>query len=138
MKLEYVIDEPEYVGHVKWENQEFDVIVRTLGELKSINFDQPNKTLSLDIDGDEKFVTTIIPLKLLWNPYDVTVNDTKILKHEFNKNGTHIWLNVRPETSGEINIIGTTAIPEFPIFAPLVIGILLVVIIQYKNKINLH
>lgn len=138
MKLEYVFDEPTYVGQVEWEKEKFDIIIRTLGSVKSLNFDQPNKSLSLEIDGNEKLVTLIIPQKLLGNPYQVSVNEQKIFKHEFNNNGTHIWLNVRPEVPGEINIIGTTVIPEFPIFTPLVIGMILVFVIQFRNKINLH
>lgn len=138
MRLEYVLDEPIYVGHVEWEKEKFDVAIRTLGTVKSLNFDQPNKMLSLGIDGNEKFVTLIIPVKLLGNPYEVTINDQKIFKHEFNNNGTHVWLNVRPETSGEINIVGTTVIPEFPIFIPLVLGILFVIIIQYRSTTNLR
>ena len=37
-----------------------------------------------------------------------------------------------------LGIIGTTVVPEFPILAPLFVGIALVIAIQIKNKLNLH
>lgn len=138
MKLEYMFDEPTYIGQVEWEKEKFDVVIRTLGSIESLNFDQPNKTLSLGIAGDRKFVTVVIPLRLLGSPYDVSIDNQPIFKHEFNNNGTHVWLNIRPESSGNIDIIGTTAIPEFSLFAPLVIGMAILIVLQFRNRINLH
>jgi len=83
-------------------------------------------------------ITLIIPLELLWSPYDVYLNEEKILKHEFFSNETHSWLNFRPENSGSIEIIGTTVVPEFPILAPLFVGIAIVVALQLKNRLNLR
>ena len=81
---------------------------------------------------------TMDPLVLLGNPYEVYFNEEKILKHEFLTNETHVWLNFRPETSGTINIIGSTVIPEFPFFMPLALGIALILGIQLKNKLTLR
>jgi len=52
--------------------------------------------------------------------------------------GTHVWLSMKPETVGEVSIIGTTVIPEFPIIAPLAIGFLMILIIPFTKKFNLH
>ncbi|MGI0097993.1 MAG: hypothetical protein ACREAJ_06360, partial [Nitrosopumilaceae archaeon] len=88
------------------------------------------------VEEDNQLITLIIPLELLWSPYEVYLDDQKILKHEFFSNQTHAWLNIRPETSGTIQIIGTTVVPEFPILSPLFIGIAIIIGLQLKNRIN--
>jgi hypothetical protein len=77
-------------------------------------------------------------LGLLWNPYQVFLDDQKILNHEFYQNDTHVWLNIKPKTVGTIEIIGISAIPEFSLLLPLVLGITIVIGFQAKNKINLR
>ncbi len=136
--IEYVIDEPTMNTEIKWEDKKFIVQVRTLTEISSFNFDQPTKRISFDVNEDDQLITLIIPLELLWSTYDVYLNGEKILKHEFFSNETHSWLNFRPENSGSIEIIGTTVVPEFPILAPLFIGISIVVALQLKNRLSLH
>jgi len=138
MLLEYVIDEPVTLKNIKWEDQEFPITVRTLAELDSFTLDQSTKRIFFDITADNDPITLIIPLVLLGNPYEVYFNEEKILKHEFLTNETHVWLNFRPETSGTINIIGSTVIPEFPFFMPLALGIALILGIQLKNKLTLR
>ncbi len=80
----------------------------------------------------------IIPLELLWNPYQVIEVDEKLHKHEFQINQTHVGLNFRPVTGEGIQVIGTSVVPEFPLFAPLVIGVIMVIALGFRNKINLH
>ena len=140
--LEYIIDEPVHMTEFEWEGEEetvtFNVSIRTLEKIDFLNFEQPSKSLSFDVSSNNRFVTLIIPLELLWNPYEVFLDDKKILKHEYFTNGTHAWLNIRPQTSGTITILGTTVIPEFPFLMPLVLGITIVIGLQIRNKINLH
>jgi hypothetical protein len=136
--IEYVMDEPTMNTGIEWEDKKFIVGVRTLTEISSFNFDQLTKRISFDVNEDDQLITLIIPLELLWSPYDVYLNKEKILKHEFFSNETHSWLNFRPENSGSIEIIGTTVVPEFPILTPLFIGIALVVALQLKNRLNLR
>jgi len=136
--IEYAIDEPTMNIEVGWEDKTFLVQIRTLTEISSFNFDQPTKRISFDVNEDNQLITLIIPLELLWNPYEVYLNEEKILKHEFFSNETHSWLNIRPDNSGSIEIIGTTVIPEFPILAPLFVGIAIVVALQLKNRLSLH
>jgi hypothetical protein len=94
--------------------------------------------MSFNVNGDKQLITLIIPLELLWNPYEVYLDDQKILKHEFFSNSTHVWLNIRPENSGTIRIIGTSVVPEFPLFVPFFIGISAVILLQLRNKLNLR
>ncbi len=138
MLLEYSINEPKNIKQVNWEDREFLVEIRTLAEIESFDFNQSAKKISFKVNDDNQFVTTVIPLELLWKPYLVFLDEKKIEKHEFNNNGTHVWLNMRPETSGEITIIGTTVIPEFPIIAPLAVGFLMILVMPLMRKVNLR
>jgi len=138
MLIEYSINEPKNIKQVNWEDKEFLVEIRTLAEIENFDFNQPAKKISFKVNNNNQFVTTIIPLELLGEPYLVFLDDEKIAQHKFNNNGTHVWLNMRPETSGEITIIGTTVIPEFPIIAPLAVGFLMILVIPLMRKVNLH
>jgi len=139
MVLEFVPDQNKILKEITWEDKKFDVVVRTLSNVESFNFDQPSRSISFDTNGNNQIITLIIPLELLWNPYQVIEGNEQIVKkYEFQINETHVGLNFRPESSGDIQIIGTSVVPEFPLFAPLVIGIVLVVALQFRSKINLH
>ncbi|MGQ0790865.1 MAG: hypothetical protein ACT4NJ_01405 [Nitrosopumilaceae archaeon] len=134
--IEYVLDQPTNTNEVQWEDRKFIVGIRSLADISSLNFDQSTKSISFDVEEDNQLITLIIPLDLLWSPYEVYLDDEKILKHEFFSNQTHAWLNIRPETSGIIQIIGTTVVPEFPVLSPLFIGIAIIIGLQLKNRIN--
>ncbi len=138
MVLEYSFNESKNHMEVNWEDKKFLVEIITLANIDDFNFDQPTKEISFDVNEDNQFVTTIIPLELLWGPYAIFVDDEKKLFHEFNNNGTHTWINLRPDTAGEITIIGTTVVPEFPLIAPLAIGFLMVLMIPLMKKFSLH
>ncbi|MDH5658499.1 MAG: hypothetical protein OEY17_04065 [Nitrosopumilus sp.] len=138
MILEYSINEPKVLENVKWKDKEFIVEIRSHSNIEKFNFDQPTKSITFNVPDGNRFVTTIIPLELLWEPYSVFVDDEKIDFHEYINNGTHVWLNMKPETSGEIVIVGTTVIPEFPIVAPLAIGFLMIFLMPIIQKFNLH
>ncbi len=136
--LEYSINEPKNIKQVNWEEKEFHVEIRTFAEIENFDFNQSTKKISFNVKDNNHRVTTIIPLELLWEPYLVFLNDEKIFVHEYLNNGTHVWLNMKPDSSGEISIIGTTVIPEFPIIAPLAIGFLITLAMPLMRKINLH
>ncbi len=138
MVLEYSINEPKIFKNVKWEDKEFVVEIRSHSNIDNFIFDQPTKSIIFDISKDTRYVTAIIPLELLWEPYLVFLDDEKIDQHKINNNGTHVWLNMKPETTGEIIIIGTTVIPEFPIIAPLAIGFLMILTVPLMRKFSLH
>ena len=112
MILEYSINEPKILKNIKLENKEFLIEIRTFAEINQFNFDQTTKSISFDVNGENQFVTTIIPLELLSRPYNVYMGDEKIFFHEYINNGTHIWLNIRPDNSGNVSIIGTTIISD--------------------------
>lgn len=134
-KIEYVLEQATKSNEVTWQNKKFNVGIRTLTDISSLKFNQSAKSISFDVNEDNQLITLIIPLELLWNPYEVYLGDQKILKQEFFSNQTHQWLNIRPQTSGTIQIIGTTVVPEFPLLAPLFIGIAIVIGLQFKNRL---
>jgi len=138
MLLEFAINEPKNFKNITWEDKEFVVEILTHADIDNFVFDQPTRSISFDVSNENQIVTTIIPLELLWNPYIVLLDDEKILFHQYINNGTHIWLSLKPETSGAITIIGTTVIPEFPIIAPLAIGFLIILALPFTRKFNLH
>ena len=137
MILEYSINEPKIIHNISWEDQDFTVILRTHAEIDNFVFDQPSKSISFQVEPKNGFVTTIIPLELLWEPYQVYLDDEKIFFNKYINNGTHVWLNFRPDTSGEITIIGTTVVPEFPV-ALLVLSVSIIAIIPIARKFNLR
>ncbi|NOS62474.1 MAG: hypothetical protein HOO66_05490 [Nitrosarchaeum sp.] len=110
MILEYSIDEPRILQNIKLEDKEFLIEIRTFAEINQFNFDQTTKSISFDVNGKNQFVTTIIPLELLSRPYNVYMEGEKIFFHEYINNGTHVWLNIRPDNSGNVSIIGATVI----------------------------
>ncbi|KAF6245894.1 hypothetical protein [Nitrosopumilus sp. b2] len=138
MLLEYSTDEFKSFEKIKWEDKEFIVAIISNSKVNEFVFDQPTKSITYDVSEKNRFVNTIIPLELLWGPYSVFLDDEKTFFHEYINNGTHVWVSVIPETSGEVTIIGTTVIPEFPIIAPLAIGFLMILVLPFMKKFNLR
>jgi len=62
----------------------------------------------------------------------------KIFNNEIEIDEDNILLTIHPKNAGTIIIQGTSAIPEFPLFMPLVIGVLMVILLQFRNKINFN
>jgi hypothetical protein len=135
MRLEYVIDEPIILQNIRWQNYSFTVAIRTLSDVSQYKFDQPGMEYSLQVVKPNSFVTMIIPQALLGGNYTVHLNYNHLLTNIFHKNETHVWIGVRPFTNGTIQVIGTRAIPEFPMFLPLVMGITMILVLQFRTKL---
>ena len=138
MILEYVLNEPKKIMNVNWEDKEFFVEIGTFANIENFEFNQPTKEIRFNVNESNQFITTVIPLELLWGPYVVFLDDKKVLFQDYKNNGTHVWINMKPDIAGEISIIGTTVVPEFPIIAPLAIGFLMIMIMPFVRKFNLH
>lgn len=110
MTLEYLINEPKILKNVNFENKEFLIEVRTFAEIDKFNFEQSTKNISFHINKENQFVTTIIPIELVSESYDVFIGDKKIKYSDYVNNGTHVWLNIRPDNSGDVSIINTASI----------------------------
>ena len=101
-------------------------------------FDQGAKSISFKINEKNKFVTINIDEELLWGPYVILLDNEKI---KYNKNSigeNQISLSMKPQSPGQITIIGTTVIPEFSMFLPLIMGFLIILTVPFMKKINLH
>ncbi len=138
MVLEYSVNEPKIFKDVRWKDQEFVVGIKSHSEIDGFIFDQPAKSITFDVSEKNRLVTTIFPSELLGEPYIVFLDGEKINFHKYANNGTHVWLGIQPETAGEVVIIGATVIPEFPIFAPLAIGFLIILVVPLVRKFNLR
>ena len=138
MTLEYSYDELKIWKNIKWEENEFLVEINTHSDFDDFIFDQSAKSINFNFLGENEFITTVIPLELLGGPYTVFLDEKKIPFHEYINNGTHTWINIKPETSGQISIIGTTVIPEFSVITPLVVGFLMVIILPIVKRISHH
>lgn len=136
--LDYIINEPMTLQNVQWQNNNFLIGIRTLSDLGPYTFDQSAKTYAFDVNKPNSFVTVIMPQELLWGPYQGKINGNGTLTNTFHNNGTHVWIGLHPSKSGTIQLTGTTAIPEFPLFVPLVIGITVVIALQFRNRLNFN
>jgi hypothetical protein len=136
--LDYIINEPVISQNVQWQNSNFIIGIRTLSDLGPHTFDQSAKAYAFNINKPHSFVTVIMPQELLWGPYQGKLNGNGTLTTTFHNNGTHTWIGFHPSKAGTIQLTGTTAIPEFPLFVPLVIGITVVIALQFRNRLNFN
>ncbi|MDH3278132.1 MAG: hypothetical protein OEL77_08360 [Nitrosopumilus sp.] len=113
MFLEFSMDEPKIFESVKIQDSKFLIEIRTVDKINQFIFD-PSKGISFEVIDGGKWVTTILPVNLLSKPYQVFLDDEKIRFQTTFNNDTHVWLNMKPQNSGEISIIGTL-VPEIKI-----------------------
>lgn len=146
MILEYTLDEPKLLEEIKIQDMKFLIETRTWGEKNPISFDPVSKGINFEVLEKNQIFTTIIPVALLSEPYQVFLDGEKIFFQENFSNGTHVWLNMRPQNSGEVSITGTispeisldppgTEFPfEYAIVGLIIIGIVIIGVIFVKRK----
>jgi hypothetical protein len=123
---------------VIWEENKFDVEIITDSEIGEFNFDQESKSISFQVNEKNKFVTINMEEELLGGPYVILLNDEQIKYSKYSIKENHISLSMKPESPGEIIIIGTTVIPEFSMFLPLIMGFLIILTLPLMRKVSLH
>jgi hypothetical protein len=129
--LEYVINEPTTTQNVQWEDKNFVVGMRTLLQPGNYVFDQSQKTYAFDVDKGN--------IPLLWGPYQLASNqNTTSPVSLYHDNGTHAWIGIIPHRAETVQLTGTTAVPEFPMFVPLVIAVSAVVLLRFAGRLNFH
>ena len=136
--IQYYSNTPKIIKEVQWEENNFDVEIITDSKIDKFNFEQTSKSISFQVNEKDKFVTIIMSEELLGGPYLIFLDDEKIKFNKTMKNENNIVLNIKPEVSGEIVIIGTTVIPEFSMFIPLIMGFFIILTMPLIKKINLH
>ena len=129
---------PKIVEEVRWEEHKFNVEIMTNSKIDKFNFDQELKTISFQVNEKNKFVTINMEEELLGGPYVILLNDEKITYTKSSSKENYVSLSMKPKSPGEIMIIGTTVIPEFSMFIPLIMGFLIILTVPFMKKFNLH
>ncbi|MFB5621306.1 MAG: hypothetical protein ACE5RO_00100 [Candidatus Nitrosomaritimum yanchengensis] len=147
MILEYSLKEPKISEKIKTLDEEFSFEIRTFAEVDQFGLNQEQNGLNFEIFGKNKFVTITIPVNFLAQPYEVFLDDEKIIFHDYIENGTHVWVNMRPESSGVVSITGTIIpdvsttsqidyLPFLYVGAIIVIGIIVAVFLAKRKSKN--
>jgi len=137
-KIEFYANESKTIKKITWEENEFDVEIITDSEIKSFNFNQPEKNISFQVNEENKFITISMSEELLGGPYVILLNDEQIKYTKFIQDENNILLNFKPESTGQITIIGTTVIPEFSMFIPLIMGFMIILMVPLMRKTTLR
>ena len=129
------------------EEKEFKISVDAwYSNSTNLQFNQNEKKIVLDVDtsDDLKRVDIAIPHGLLDGSFSVLVNDEEknLISGALRKNETHANFVLFSDSDyTNIEIVGTTVVPEFPInlLAITLIGIMGVLIaLRFKNGISYH
>ena len=126
------------IEEIKWEEDKFNVEIITNSKIDKFNFDQELKSISFQVNEKNKFVTISMEKELLGGPYVILLNDEKIKYTKSSIKENYVSLSMKPESPGKITIIGTTVIPEFSMFLPLIMGFLIILTIPLMRKVSLH
>jgi hypothetical protein len=148
MMLEYSLKEPKISEKIKTIDDEYTFEFRTFAEVDKFGVNQEQNGLNFDVIGENKFVTIRIPINFLSQPYEVFLDEDKIIFQDYIKNGTHVWITMRPENSGTVSITGTIIpdvssisqidyLPFVYVGVIVIIGIIVAVFLakRKKNKI---
>ena len=138
VNVDYYSKNLKYIEEVIWEENKFDVEIIIDSEIDEFNFDQESKSISFQVNEKNKFVTINMEEELLGGPYVILLNDEKIKYTKSSIKENYVSLSMKPESPGEITIIGTTVIPEFSMFLPLIMGFLIILTIPFMKKFSLH
>jgi hypothetical protein len=138
VNVDYYSKNLKHIEEVIWEENKFDVEIITDSEIDEFNFDQESKSISFQVNEKNKFVTISMEEELLGGPYVILLNDEKIMYTKSSSKENHVSLSMKPESPGEIIIIGTTVIPEFSMFIPLIMGFLVILTVPFMKKFSLH
>jgi len=137
-EIKFYENKSKIIKEASWEENKFDVEIITDSEIQFFNFNQPEKSISFQINDENNFVVITMSEELLGGPYVVMLDDEKIKYTKFIQEDNKISLNFKPESTGEITIIGTTVIPEFSMFIPLIMGFMIIVTVPLMRKFSLH
>ena len=138
LNLQYHLDVPKIIEIVKWEEDKFPVEIISDSEIKNFNFEQTSKSISFQINKENKFITITMPEILLGGPYVTLLDDEKIEYAKWVDEDENVSITVKPESIGQITIIGTTVIPEFSMFIPLIMGFMIILTVPLMKKFSLR
>ena len=137
INVEFYSNSPKMIKEVQWEENKFDVEIITNSKIENFNFDQTSKSISFEINEENKYVTISMSEELLGGPYIILL-DTEKIQYSKSEIDGYVTLSIKPETTGEITIIGTTVIPEFSMFIPLIMGFFIILTIPMMKRFSLR
>ena len=116
--ITYVINEPDTMRNISWEDQTFEVRFVTISEISDFEFDQSSMRFSFDVDAD-RFVTVSFPTELLGPPYTVLFEGEKIFSDKFYSSDATGQITFRSPGQGTIEVVGSDVVesigaPEEP------------------------
>jgi len=138
LNLQYYLEVPKIIKDVQWEEDKFNVEIISDAKINNFNFEQTEKSISFEINEENKIITITMPEILLGGPYVTLLDDQKIEHGKWIDEEKNVSITIKPESSGQITIIGTTVIPEFSMFIPLIMGFLVVLTVPFMKKFSLH
>ena len=138
VNVEYYYEMQKKIQEVQWKEDKFNVEIITDSKIDEFNFDQESKSISFQVNEKNKFVTINMEEKLLGGPYVILLDNEKIEFSQYSIKENYISLAMKPESSGEIMIIGTTVIPEFSMFIPLIMGFMIILTVPLMKKFSLR
>ena len=138
VEIKFYNDESRIIEKVTWEENEFDVEIITESKIEDFNFNQSEKSLSFQVNDENKFVTISMSEELLGGPYVTLLDDEKIKHSKFVRDNGLVALNLKPQETGQVTIIGTTVIPEFSMFIPLIMGFMIILTVPLMRKFSLR
>ena len=137
-KIEFYSNPSKILKEIIWDENKFDLEIIGDAKIERFNFDQASKSISFQVNEKNKFVTISMEEELLGGPYVILLNDEKIPYTKSSSQENYVSLSMKPESPGEIIIIGTTVIPEFSMFLPLIMGFLIILTLPLMRKVSLH
>jgi len=138
IKIEFYENESKIIKEAVWEENKFDVEIITDLKIEDFNFNQPEKSISFKVNDENKYMTITMSEQLLGGPYVVLLDNEKVYFSKTLRDDNIVSLNVKPETTGQITIIGTTVIPEFSMFIPLIMGFMIILTVPLMKKFSLR
>ena len=138
IKIEFYENESKIIKEAIWEENKFDVEIITDSKIEDFNFNQPEKSISFKVNDENKYMTITMSEQLLGGPYVVLLDNEKVYFSKTLRDDNIVSLNVKPETTGQITIIGTTVIPEFSMFIPLIMGFMIILTVPLMKKFSLR
>ena len=138
IKIEFYENESKIIKEAVWEENKFDVEIITDLKIEDFNFNQPEKSISFKVNDENKYMTITMSEQLLGGPYVVLLDNEKVYFSKTLRDDNIVSLNLKPETTGQITIIGTTVIPEFSMFIPLIMGFMIILTVPLMRKFSLR
>ena len=127
-----------HIFDVTWEEEKFKVHIDTTDELFNFVFNQMTKTIQFDTKHGDRNMEIIIPTKLLGEPYQVYVNDDEFeIFNIVQINDSTATIHIKPNL-GTVQIIGTSVIPEFPVYLLIFAISMMSIFILSSRKLFIH